>query len=167
MDVYCKVDTDLGEFWMGCSSDGITMICPARQSGPAFENSYQRHFGVKPKPGKIPESYVQALSDAAAGRPYGTVRMDLSRLTEFQRKVLGILRRIPRGQVQTYAWLAARAGRPKAARAVGNTMARNPVPILIPCHRAVPAAGGIGNYGLGKAIKRELLSREGVAVEKL
>jgi methylated-DNA-[protein]-cysteine S-methyltransferase len=69
--------------------------------------------------------------------------------------------------VQTYAWLARKAGRPRAARAVGNTMARNPIPILIPCHRVVPAAGGIGNYGLGAAVKRALLKREGVAVHLL
>jgi methylated-DNA-[protein]-cysteine S-methyltransferase len=167
MDLYSKVETEAGNFWIGCNPDGITMICSARQGRAAFEDLYRRRFGVKPQPGNIPESFIRALRNAAAGRPFEEVPIDLSGLTEFQQKVLRVLRQVPRGEVQTYAWLARRSGRPKAARAVGNTMARNPVPILIPCHRAVPAAGGIGNYGLGKAMKRELLSREGVAVDEL
>ncbi|MEJ2110813.1 MAG: MGMT family protein, partial [Acidobacteriota bacterium] len=70
--------------------------------------------------------------------------------------------KIPAGKTQTYAWLARRSGYPNAARAVGNVMAGNPVPFLLPCHRIVPASGGIGNYGLGKELKRKLLRREGV-----
>jgi len=166
MDIYCKTKTEAGEFWIGCSPAGITMISPA-ETAAAFEETYRRNFGVKPRRGEIPESCIHALREAAAGRPFDAVRIDLSGLTEFQRKVLKILQQVPRGEVRTYAWLARKAGRPNAARAVGNTMARNPVPILVPCHRVVPAGGGIGSYGLGSELKRNLLSREGVAVDEL
>ena len=82
-------------------------------------------------------------------------------LTTFQQKILRLLQTIPRGEVRTYAWLARKAGRPRAARAVGNVMAGNPVPWLLPCHRVVPSQGGVGNYAFGSKMKRDLLHREG------
>ena len=69
---------------------------------------------------------------------------------------------VHRGETVTYGELAARAGNPKAARAVGTACARNPVPIVVPCHRVLPGSGGIGNYGGGPARKRALLELEGV-----
>jgi methylated-DNA-[protein]-cysteine S-methyltransferase len=68
---------------------------------------------------------------------------------------------VPRGQVVTYGKLAARAGNPRAHRAAATACARNPVPILVPCHRVIPLAGGIGNYGGGPERKRALLELEG------
>jgi methylated-DNA-[protein]-cysteine S-methyltransferase len=68
---------------------------------------------------------------------------------------------VRRGETVTYGELAARAGNPKAARAVGTACARNPVPIVVPCHRVLPGSGGIGNYGGGPARKRALLELEG------
>jgi O-6-methylguanine DNA methyltransferase len=167
MHSYSDVKTEIGKLRVGFNSKGITMICLARDAEAAFEKIYQKHFGIRPQKGKIPESYSRAVIEAAAGRIFDPVPLDLSRLTAFQKRILRILQQVPRGKVQTYAWLARKAGRPRAARAVGNTMARNPIPILIPCHRVVPAAGGVGNYGLGAAVKRTLLEREGVAVDSL
>ena len=154
-------------FWAGWHSKGITMICSAGNNAAAFESAYQKHVGVRPQKAKIPELFQRAIIDGAAGRALDAVPIDLSSLSEFQQKVLRALQQVPRGEVRTYAWLARKAGRPGAARAVGNTMARNPVPILVPCHRVVPSAGGIGNFGLGRALKRALLEREGVAVDQL
>jgi methylated-DNA-[protein]-cysteine S-methyltransferase len=88
--------------------------------------------------------------------------VDLSLVTApFQRDVLGTLRRIRGGHIVTYSELAARAGRPRAWRAAGSAVARNPIPILVPCHRVVPATGGVGNYGGGVRRKRYLLDLEG------
>ena len=67
---------------------------------------------------------------------------------------------IPRGQTCSYAELAARAGRPGAARAVGQAMARNPWPIIVPCHRVVASDGGLGGYGGGLDMKERLLRLE-------
>lgn len=90
-----------------------------------------------------------------------TVPLDLSGLSPFHRRVLRAARRIPFGCTATYRDLARRAGSPLAARAVGRAMARNPVPLVIPCHRVVAAGGGLGGYGGGLALKRRLLVLEG------
>lgn len=80
----------------------------------------------------------------------------------FRRRVLETLHDdVARGQTVTYGALAARAGNPKAARAAGTACARNPVPIVVPCHRVLPGSGGIGAYGGGPARKRALLELEG------
>jgi O-6-methylguanine DNA methyltransferase len=167
MHYYSKVETVAGRFWVACSQAGITMISLANDSPESFEAAYKKRFGLRPQPGEIPDSYVRAVQDAAAGREPEPVPIDLSGLPEFQKIILNALRLVPRGEVRTYKELASLAGRPKAIRAVGNTMARNPVPILIPCHRVVPSTGGVGNYGLGVQMKRELLAREGVVVDQL
>ncbi len=89
-----------------------------------------------------------------------TVRLDLAALPRFQKKVLLAARGILYGRTATYGEVAARAGRPHAARAVGQAMARNPVPLAVPCHRVV-AADGLGGFGGGAALKRRLLALEG------
>src|SRR4051794_34099418 len=80
----------------------------------------------------------------------------------FRRTVLeALLGGVPRGEVVTYGALAARAGSARAARAVGTACARNPVPLVVPCHRVVPGGGGLGAYGGGPERKRRLLELEG------
>ena len=88
------------------------------------------------------------------------VPLDLSDCTLFERRVYLALRKIPAGKTETYGELARRAGYPGSARAVGNAMKKNRLPLVIPCHRVIPAAGGIGGYSAGKAWKRFLLDRE-------
>ncbi len=167
MHCYCRVSTEIGELWVAWSANGVTMICPAEGDSTKFENSYLHQFNSRPQPKDIPDEFRRAIQEAAAGRTFDPVLLDISGLSPFQVKVLHLLQKVPRGQVRTYSWLAGKAGHPGAARAVGNTMARNPIPILIPCHRVVPSTGGVGHYGLGSALKRELLRREGVELEKL
>jgi O-6-methylguanine DNA methyltransferase len=81
----------------------------------------------------------------------------------FEREVLELLRTIPPGEVMTYGEIARRLGRPRAMRAVGNACAKNPVIVVVPCHRVVPTSGGVGNYsGAGGAsTKVRLLEKEG------
>jgi len=80
----------------------------------------------------------------------------------FRREVLETLHdTVRRGEVVTYGALAERSGRPRAFRAAASACARNPVPIVVPCHRVLPGSGGIGNYGGGAARKRVLLELEG------
>ena len=89
--------------------------------------------------------------------------VDLSGLTAFQRQVLQAVSRVPRGKVVSYAELARRIGRPRAARAVGQALGRNPVPLVIPCHRVLASDGSLGGYSGrgGVRTKRALLQLEG------
>jgi methylated-DNA-[protein]-cysteine S-methyltransferase len=80
----------------------------------------------------------------------------------FRHAVLEKLREVPRGETVSYGELAARAGNPKASRAVGTACARNPVPIVVPCHRVLPSTGKLGNYAGGPERKQMLLTLEGV-----
>lgn len=91
------------------------------------------------------------------------VEVDLSAVPPFQRRVLEMLRDVPPGATLSYGELAKRAGNPMASRAVGGAMARNPVPVVVPCHRVVPTSGRLGNYSAtgGVATKRALLALEG------
>lgn len=80
--------------------------------------------------------------------------------TGFAMDVSDALLRIPYGETRTYGEVADMSGHPRASRAVGNACAANPLPIIVPCHRVVPASGGIGRYSGGAAIKRQLLDLE-------
>jgi methylated-DNA-[protein]-cysteine S-methyltransferase len=80
--------------------------------------------------------------------------------TTFQREVWFALAEIPYGRTQSYGWLAARVGRPTATRAVGATNGRNPIPIVLPCHRVIGSNGSLTGYGGGLPLKRALLDLE-------
>jgi len=85
---------------------------------------------------------------------------DIRHLPDFTRSVLELTAKIPYGEVRSYEWVAQKLGKPKAARAVGNALARNPVPIVIPCHRVVRSDGTIGGFALGSGWKKKLLDLE-------
>ncbi len=88
-------------------------------------------------------------------------RLDLATGTPFQRRVWEELRRIPFGTTISYGELARRLGKPRAARAVGQAVGANPIPIIIPCHRVIRASGELGGFGAGLEIKKWLLRHEG------
>ncbi len=112
--------------------------------------------------------HIKRLADnitimLAGGIPEFNFRiLDFSVCSVFQRRVLKEERKIPRGEVRPYGWLARRIGKPGAARAVGNALATNPFPLIIPCHRAVRSDGKIGGFQGGSAMKRDLLEMEGI-----
>ena len=128
-----------------------------------------RMFGVRPVPDPcLPEEMAQQVRDALAGRQRFSGRIDLSHLTPFQRKVLQKVRTIPAGQVRSYRWVAQAIGAERAVRAVGTALARNPIPLLIPCHRVIRSDGRLGEYsGGGPSVKARLLAIEGVDLEGL
>lgn len=107
---------------------------------------------------------VAAVRQRIAGDPDPTpVPLDIAG-TAFQCRVWDALARIPYGEVRTYGQVAEAVGTPKAVRAVGTACGANPVGLVVPCHRVVPARGGIGSYGFGVERKRALLRREGASV---
>ena len=107
---------------------------------------------------------MKQVRDYVAGtRTTFDLAFDLSWVTPFRRDVLLACAAVPRGEVATYAYLAARVGNPRAVRAVGSTMRTNPIPIVIPCHRIVASGGGLGGFGGGLDMKRQLLALEGAS----
>jgi methylated-DNA-[protein]-cysteine S-methyltransferase len=87
-------------------------------------------------------------------------KLDLSQGTAFQRSVWKATRQIPRGQTRSYSQIARQIGKPGAARAVGQALGKNPLPVFIPCHRVVKSDGSLGGFTGGLAMKRRLLSLE-------
>ena len=92
--------------------------------------------------------------------------IDISTLTPFEQAALLAAAQIPPGEVRSYGWVASKIGRPRAARAVGQAMARNPLPLLLPCHRVVDSSGDLHNYGYGLEMKATLLRMEGYRAER-
>ncbi len=90
----------------------------------------------------------------------------LNQCGDFQKKVLRAEHRIPRGSVSTYGLIAAQLSKPGGARAVGNALANNPFPLIVPCHRAIRSDRSLGGYQGGLEMKQALLSMEGIAFSK-
>ena len=114
--------------------------------------------GVEPVvDGPVGTDLTLAVALLALGRPVPVLAVG----TALQRAVLAALAAVPAGTTVTYGELAERAGAPGAARATARVMATNRVPLVLPCHRVVPAAGGTGAYGWGAEVKAALLACEG------
>jgi O-6-methylguanine DNA methyltransferase len=123
----------------------------------------QRPVSTQPP---IPQPAVPGAADLSptSGAAMARLRFDLSRLSAFEREVLLAVLTIPRGQVRPHSWVAHEIGRPTAAPAIDITLSRNPVPVLIPCHRVINADGTLGNHVFGPTVKRALLDAEGTNV---
>lgn len=166
-DRYDVIDTDFGPAHVAFTPKGISAVKLDVEEDGAFESYYEDRLGRATVRGSLPEAYARAVRMAIRGEKTTPPPVTLEGLTEFEQTVLEHLARIPSGEVRPYAWLAREVGRPKAIRAVGTVMARNPVPFLMPCHRLVPSTGGVGNYYYGPEMKWTLLEREGIAREDL
>jgi methylated-DNA-[protein]-cysteine S-methyltransferase len=94
------------------------------------------------------------------------VPFDLGRMGDFTRRVLMEVKRIPHGRVVSYREIGRRLGYPMAARAVGQAVGRNPLPIVIPCHRVIASDGRLGGFGMGCNVKEQLLAVEGIRLPR-
>lgn len=108
------------------------------------------------------ESIAKMIQNYFIGRPIPLRPgiLDMSGLTPLHRKTLATTARIPFGSVRSYREIAADIGRPRAYRFVGTSMARNPFPIIIPCHRVIRSDGKIGQFGGGSELKRKMIELE-------
>ena len=111
--------------------------------------------------GRAPESFIKQLKGYFNGklRDFNHPVVFLKG-TDFEKKVWLTIRKIPYGETRTYGWVAEKTGRPSASRAAGQALGRNPVPIVIPCHRVIASDGSLCGYSEGIDIKRRLLDLE-------
>lgn len=170
-DTYWRLESPVGPVFIAHSKAGISMVTRAKTTAD-FEREFQRRFGRRAHPEKtVPPASVRALVKNLKGKGRPELRFDLRGLSEFEQAVLMKALEIPSGEVRPYSWIAREIGRPAAVRATGSALARNPVPLLIPCHRVVRSDGHLGRYSLGGARnKRTLLEVEGAqprTLEKL
>src|SRR5215212_1786024 len=160
-------DSPLGEVYVGVSERGVRLV--GRADLPEeFARRYRERFGRLLSWGtdEATRRLARRVATAFAGEKI-EVPADLSGTTPFQRRVLEVVKGIPRGEVRPYAWVAREAGSPRASRAVGTVMANNPVPLVVPCHRVVRNDGTTGSYAFGAEEKVGLLEGEGVPVGEL
>ena len=144
------MDTPIGTLWLEADGSGLSSIAFGGPPGPASGDALLREA----------ESQLRAYFAAEL------TRFDLPlspRGTEFQRRVWDAVARVPYGTTTTYSAVATALGRPSACRAVGAANGRNPLPIVVPCHRVVGASGALTGYGGGLARKRALLDLEAAA----
>jgi methylated-DNA-[protein]-cysteine S-methyltransferase len=163
--VFTRLNSPIGKLLVVNGPDGLVRICFEEEAEDRALAEVAAALGPRiVASDRELAAERDALSDYLEG---GAATLDLPvdlRLmaAPFRHQVLEELHRsVHRGETVTYGELAARAGNPKASRAVGTACARNPIPIVVPCHRVLPGSGGIGNYGGGPARKRVLLELEG------
>jgi methylated-DNA-[protein]-cysteine S-methyltransferase len=159
---YDLVDTPVGTLLVAATERGLCRI--AYDAEPERElDRLADAFGVRVLRSARPiDPARRQLDEYFEGkRQRFDLAVDLALQADFNRRVLRELARVPYGEVVTYGELAARAARPRAARAVGTVMNRNPLPIVLPCHRVIGANGKLVGYGGGLDRKEALLRLEG------
>lgn len=123
--------------------------------------SFKKPALVAFKKDSAPKSFIEELRGYFQGADRGfSQKVKFLNATEFDKKVWGCLKEIPAGETRTYKWIAEEIGAPKAVRAVGRALSRNPFLIVLPCHRVIESDGSIGGYSSGVNIKRRLLEME-------
>ena len=161
---YAPMDTPAGRALVAYRGATVLRLSLATSEA-QFTQALAREWGALPERAATPPATLHATLYAHFTSRAPSRAWDLSRLTSFQQRVLRATAGIPPGEVRTYGQIAAAAGAPGAARAAGTALARNPVPLLIPCHRVVRSDGAVGAYsGGGPAVKRRLLGAEGVTL---
>jgi O-6-methylguanine DNA methyltransferase len=166
-----QMETPIGVLTIESNEKAVTLILLPAHAGEHFEAARGRRSGSEPvaEPGTtdLPEPLVKAtaqLEEYFAGRRQEfDIPLELEG-TDFQCSVWRNLANIPYGETVSYGELAMMVGRPNAYRAVGQANGANPLPIVLPCHRVLASGGGIGGYGGGLPMKRQLLALEGVEV---
>jgi methylated-DNA-[protein]-cysteine S-methyltransferase len=162
---YIICDTCLG--WMGVisSTKGLKrVILPLKSKKELLD----RIAACGCKPDNHDSDYLTDLADRLRRYLNGETddfddRLDFGDTTGFQQQVWRLVRNIPRGEMRSYGWVADQLGLPGAARAVGQALARNPVPLVVPCHRVIRGDGRLGGFGGGLEVKKFLLDLERAA----
>jgi len=160
VDRYTICPSAIGDVYVAWSTPGVAAVRLAGDED-TFEAWYAERFGRR----VVPAVEDDPVSGAARAKLRGervTVPIDLRDCSPFEQRVLRTAAEIHRGNARPYRWLAREIGAPDATRAVGNALGRNPVPLLIPCHRVIRTDCSVGGYVFGSEAKRTLLEGEGL-----
>jgi methylated-DNA-[protein]-cysteine S-methyltransferase len=159
---YDLVDTPVGSLLVAATPRGVCRISYDADAEAHAEQLARAHGVRVLRAPRSVDPVKRELDEYFAGRRVVfDLPLDLGGAADFTREVLGELAKVPFGEVTTYGHLAARVGRPRAARAVGTVMNRNPIPIVLPCHRVVGSSGSLVGYAGGLERKQALLALEG------
>lgn len=161
---YGSIESPIGQLYIAASDQGV---CEIGFGSSESESVFQHHLkerGFRPVPDwNAVADVARQLQEYFSGkRRQFQVPLDLSGVSPFTRGVLTATHQVPYGQLSTYRDIAQQVGRPSATRAVGNALGRNPIPVIVPCHRIVRSDSSLGGYTGGLEIKERLLSLEGV-----
>ncbi|MGI9649046.1 MAG: methylated-DNA--[protein]-cysteine S-methyltransferase [Acidimicrobiia bacterium] len=166
-DGFVSVNGPAGSMFVSFNSRGVSSITLGTDPDD-FQDRFEPQFGRPVFPvTALPSRLGSALEKTLRTNRLGRLPIDWSGMSEFQQMVLRKTAEILPGEVRPYSWVAKEIGKPKAVRAVGTALARNPVPIVVPCHRVVRNDGHLGNYYYGTEVKREVLEAEGTNVGAL
>ncbi|HJT22751.1 MAG TPA: methylated-DNA--[protein]-cysteine S-methyltransferase [Nitrospira sp.] len=152
--------------WIGIaeSAQGICAVTLPQATTRGAESRLREAAGPfavgKPSPG-LRRARTELLQYLSGDKRSFSLRLDLRGGTEFQQRVWQVLQRMPYGSLRSYQWVAGRVGGPRYARAVGNAVGANPIPMVIPCHRVVACGPSLGGFSGGLPMKRRLLNLEG------
>jgi methylated-DNA-[protein]-cysteine S-methyltransferase len=157
---YDLVATPVGELFVAATDRGL---CRISYTVEGQDEAVARIFGARVLRSPLDRVRRELDEYFAGSRRIFDLPLDL-RVPPFHEAVLAELARVPYGRTDTYGHLASLVGRPRAARAVGTVMNRNPIPIVLPCHRILGANGSLTGYGGGLDAKRRLLELEGATL---
>ena len=158
-------NTDMG--WVGIlgSAKGLLRTTLPHPSAQEIRQLFGDSINQASRSPRLFQDLIQRLKLYFGGhRVNFPDKLDLSGATDFQRKVWETTRLIPYGETRSYAWVAEQIEKPGALRAVGQALGRNPLPIIVPCHRVVASNGKLGGFTGGIEVKKRLLYLEGAAV---
>ena len=159
-----KVSSPIGIIKVASTSKGICYVWLNQNKSSNFKEIIEKRFGSIPVEDnaclKDVEGAIQMYFDGSLKK--FNLPLDISIGTPFQKKVWKALMKIPFGQVRSYKWVAEKLDMQNASRAVGNANGKNPIPIIIPCHRVIESNGSLGGYSSGIETKKKLLIHEGI-----
>jgi methylated-DNA-[protein]-cysteine S-methyltransferase len=152
--------------WVGlqASSTGLRRVILPRKSDSEIRKLLSA--GAEEKPDAFTDIQERLCAYFSGLHTDFPDKLDFSGATDFQQAVWQAARLIPYGVTQSYQWIAVQIGRPGAARAVGNALGKNPLPVIVPCHRVIASDGGIGGFTGGISVKRLILRLEGHQTSK-
>jgi methylated-DNA-[protein]-cysteine S-methyltransferase len=163
---YAVVSTKFGWVGLGGSEAGLVLLTLPKSSRKTVLHEIKEFADDAVEGTSVFNDLPDRLQRYFDGEQVSfTDRLDLSGATVFHRDVWNATRSIPYGETRTYAWVAQKIGSPRASRAVGGALARNPFPIIVPCHRVIASNGNLGGFSGGLALKRRLLECEAAGLD--